>query len=243
MSNITKPLFQPLAQPLATDLTTSVGGGGGSGPTPYPNDGSCTAWWNASLGGFNDLVGTLNASPQAGLTTTPDTDMGGQLSWLFNGTSQYFTVPSSPIVSLTSTTTLTWWARSTDGTGYQSHIEKRQGTDSTGWHTYHDSPISGIWDLWANSSNRRKTLAISTNWIAYALVVVPNVTPIFYANGVSLGAGSQAEATSNTADLIVGWRTQTNSFVNASMDDIRFYNRALTPSEIAELATSRTKQG
>jgi hypothetical protein len=69
---------------------------------------------------------------------------------------------------------------------------------------------------------------------------------IYYKNGVRLGTVSESPA--NAANVAANYSRQsvwlgslsgTGQFLNGSLDDVRLYNRALTPSEIRLLASRR----
>jgi hypothetical protein len=57
---------------------------------------------------------------------------------------------------------------------------------------------------------------------------------IVYVDGASTGTGSARNA-ANTGDLWIGGAKSVNEYFNGTIDDVRFYNIALSAADVLEL--------
>ena len=93
------------------------------------------------------------------------------------------------------------------------------------------------WAL-SEAANTTATVPLS-GWHHVVLVRTSGSNPKFYIDGaekdITLNAGPTA-GSYGVQNLTIGKQPGTGRYINAAMDDYRIYNRALTPTEITELA-------
>jgi hypothetical protein len=105
-------------------------------------------------------------------------------------------------------------------------------------------PLSGnfIFDLDDNIIESRLTVKdtsfLKGKWVhVVALRNVQTKKIMLYANGILQGeTNDNSGDISEAEDLFVGYSPEKQSFINGALDDIRFYNYALSKNEINELA-------
>ncbi len=226
---------------LGATLVVVVGGGaslalyvgGGAGPSPSTQTNSINlskglvGWWKMD-GNAKDSTpygnnGTLYGSPS--LTTNQDGLANSAYS--LNGTSQYintnFTVPAQ-----SSSTSFTWalWVYLVSNTNANSVVLGNRAT----------SP----WIKLTPSGFEYTTQIINYNmptgtW-SHVVVTKSGSNFTYYLNGAQVATGSSSASAGNTP-FYIGYDPgySTDGYTQASIDDVRVYNRALSPAEITAL--------
>jgi chitodextrinase len=202
---------------------------------PPPPTGLVAAYgFEAGTGtSVTDKSGNGNNGTISNATWTSAGKFGNALS--FNGTNAWVTVPDSNSLDLTSGMTLEAWVKPDAlGTSWRTVIFKEQ-------------PGNTVYDLYANTSTTRPdagvyvggerevrgTAALPLNAWTHLAATFDGATLTLYVNGTqaaSLAAGGNI-ATSAGA-LRIGGNNIWPEWFSGQIDEVRIYNRALSPAEI-----------
>jgi hypothetical protein len=126
-------------------------------------------------------------------------------------------------------------------------ISKRTDTEVAGnWALRGDNSTPGLleWMVWSglDSSQSLNTSTTITPGVWTHVVLTFNDSTNaanFYINGSSNSSGSITNNLANTPQpIVIGWSGQNVQFFDGSIEDMRIYNRVLTPAEISALAAS-----
>ena len=181
-----------------------------------------------SSGAGND--GTLN-----GPTWTTGRIAGGLL---FNGTSQYVSVPHSSNLSLTQQITLAAWVKSNDLTGKRIAISK--GTTANNFNYWLGTLGTEITFGFNNGSSQEFTTTGANlganNWCHLAATFDNATDQVHvYLNGIEvLSTTTTATPSVNSESLTIG-KDAAGEYWSGSLDDVRVYNRVLCPTEVQAL--------
>jgi hypothetical protein len=197
-----------------------------------------------------DASGNGNTATLHGATWTAG-KAGGALA--FNGTNAYVTVPSTAALnSLKGQMTVTAWVnKAANLPGYGGIVGRREGT---GW--------GDLWTLYYNNSgNDEYGFSVNTSgggasvtgpastgalnqWVLLT-GVYDGAQVRLYVNGVQVGAAAASGLIPDeSSPLIIGAGDNGSygigEYFKGAIDDVRVYNRALTPAEIQALAAGAT---
>ncbi|MFN6379480.1 MAG: LamG-like jellyroll fold domain-containing protein, partial [Flavobacteriales bacterium] len=178
-----------------------------------------------------------NAIPSGGVTPSPNRHMVLSSATYFNGAFESGSLSfATPLFNgRTSFTMSYWFSLNTLSTGMS--LVGQDNILETGFYTapnriaiFHPN---GFLDVMITApANTWQHLAITTSTTGIAA----------YLNGVLVGSvNGNYTLGSNTTPTRIGGNVinqNNNSWLNGRIDDVRFYNRVLSPSEIAELAAS-----
>lgn len=162
----------------------------------------------------------------------------------FDGSDDYIRVPHDDKLILTDAFTLSAWVTANNTFGYHTIINKgTSGNNQDYWF--------GIWGNWLTlgfytGGGFQYVEAQMTSWNpaqpTHFTATFDNAadTVNLYVNGTLLHTATQTfEPLPGTEDLVIG-QSQLSERWNGMLDDIRIYDRVLSPEEIAELATVST---
>jgi hypothetical protein len=211
----------------------------------------------------NSLVGGWRMDEGSGITLTDESTFSnnamthGNPVWVaglngmalkLNGTNQYATVADASSLDVSQGVTLAAWIRP-EKKASQYVIQKGETVDgyelnllSTGKVSFQFNQITSTSDK-LNSKTLYPTDGIT--WIHVAATFNGSVAKI-YINGVldkSITFSSPALINKNDLPVAIGAKNDGKSSLKGSLDDIRIYNYALAPSEIAELVNSSQNSG
>lgn len=171
-------------------------------------------------------------------------------------------VPDHPSLRITPNLTITLWARwLIPSVGYGFIISKKDGPsdftqipgymfyssyDGSYWGYFVDIMSNG-WDSGSSSFYKRHNWTGDAEFHHWAAVIEGN-TLTMYLDGVGINGGYQgqpAALAAGTQPLRIGVRTYTTleRSINAVMEDIRIYNRALSANEIQQIYNSKLRYG
>jgi Concanavalin A-like lectin/glucanases superfamily/Bacterial Ig domain/FG-GAP-like repeat/Regulator of chromosome condensation (RCC1) repeat/Immunoglobulin domain/IPT/TIG domain len=207
-----------------------------------PPASALAAWWRAE-GNGNDNVGGNDGSLQGGVSFQP-----GKVSqaFAFNGASTFVQVTSSPVLKPTGPFTLEGWVNYDQITGPNGGTIVMKGPDAE---------VPGDWALSISVVQKlRPHVNLDGNWIYfdcnttlatglwYHIAMVYDGTNITgFVNGTSDGTQA-ASGTVRASDdpLKIGTYAPANppsttSFFAGRIDEVSFYNRALSASEIQSI--------
>ena len=186
--------------------------------------GTGSSWYDLSVYGNNS---TLVSSP------TFINNKNGQL--VFNGSTQYATVPHTSTLWNGQTFTLSLWAKKT-GTG-NAGVSAIMISKDTNYleHSYNGKTMASF----RNSANAQfllygNTSASYNEWRHYA-VTYDGTMGVLYENGAATGSTTLAIAVSSTSNpLNIGRWDGTSYNLNGSIANAMVYNRALNADEILQ---------
>jgi Concanavalin A-like lectin/glucanases superfamily/Immunoglobulin domain len=196
------------------------------------------SWWTGNGTDF-DSAGTNNGSLQNGATYAP-----GEVGYAFslNGVNQYISTPNNPVWGFgTNAFSIDLWANYSAVSGSPAFLAADEGGGST-----------HKWIFWLNGSTLQLHVGVVTNayyigsanfspnvgqWYHIALTRNGN-TFLFYTNG-NLASSNTATVVIPTpnAPLTIGQAEGGFDF-SGLLDDVRIYNRTLSPAEVQAIYQS-----
>ncbi len=213
-------------------------------PSPCATAGGLVGAW-----GFDEANGTsvLDASGQsnngtlAGATRTADGRFGGALT--FNGTSHSVTVPDSNSLDLTAGMTLEAWVNPVAGGGsygwHQAVLKERPAGMAYGLYTTADTGRPSAHAFTSGERQAHSSTALPLNSWSHVAATYDGTTVRVWVNGVETGsAAAPAPIVTSTGVLRFGGNGVWGEWFAGRLDEVRVYNRALSP---AELQTTMTK--
>lgn len=170
----------------------------------------------------------------------------------FDGSSRYMTIPSHADFNFTTSQefSITLWVNVKSYKTNARFVSKRgDGTalDKSGYEMWGTNSASNFYALntpllsGSNPFSQWGTIAGATNtWIHLGFVVsrANGLTTVYqYQNGQlaksSTGINMEAYASTNSFDVYIGNGQYTSSYLNAKIDDLRFWRKGLTAQEVA----------
>lgn len=220
--------------------------------THYPElwDG-CVGAWAPLLGPTGTTVydwsrsnnGTLtNASVASAWEST-----GGNSALLLDGTNDYVDLGSPASLNLPGTLSFSCWYRSTSAKSSQAFIANSNGGGSFANYAVTFNYTSNKFELWNNASGPQITSAATisdTAWHHFACVrygTAGSWNLALYIDGTLDKTGTSGiDPSGGSYAVSLGRFGGFNGYyVLGNLDDMRLYNRVLTPSEIRLLSTRR----
>jgi hypothetical protein len=189
--------------------------------------------------GFNESSGTgvvdisgnnNNGTLGSGVTRTATGKFGGAL--VFNGTSGLVTIPNSASLQLTTGMTLEAWVNpSVVNSAWRDVVYK--GNDNyylSGTSTNAGRPaVGGTFSI----PEAYGTAILATNTWTHLAATYDRVTLRLYVNGVQVSSLARTgNIATSTNPLQIGGDSLFGQFFQGMIDEVRVYNRALTPPEI-----------
>lgn len=202
--------------------------------------------WSDTGTEVKDISGNGNHGDASGLTTTSVTPgkLGQALS--FNGTSDYITISNESNFDFGEgqSITVTGWFNRRNLASQHALFGKSEGSQKGIYMFLYDNTTNlaycEVRDPNGDTCSLFPPIGVPVNtWAYFAFVWSIDHTLTLYINGVQKGQSScpSVSGASTTASLILGARTASQYRFDGSLDDFRFYNRALSSDEILELYT------
>ena len=181
---------------------------------------------------FNDLsTQGNNGTANGGLSTIADTGAGGAYSYDFDGQNDY--IDLNDPWNFAGNYSYSLWINKDSGASVQ--VIGNRDTNADGWLTY----INASSVLFAYNDTTTTSNGTISNSTWYCITVVYDGTNLsIYKNGVLDSSVAASQQTASTRNAEIGRYTNGAAY-DGQIDDIRFYDRALTQSEISWLATER----
>jgi hypothetical protein len=101
---------------------------------------------------------------------------------------------------------------------------------------------AGNWrtQYWGGAFDHDFTYAALNKWVHFALVYSGTQSTV-YANGISVSTAPRVLDTATSNPFQIGRYGWPDAYFNGTIDDVRLYNKALTPEQIAEVMLGNTK--
>lgn len=192
------------------------------------------AYYNFNMQNANDLLGNFNGVTNSGITFNSSTVTGSGYCAQFNGTSGYINIPYQVFPS-NSGWSLSMWIKSSQTT---------LGLYSIGVFVIDNSILSvnnnlvfkkNLSTILLNNNWHNLTITSDKNTLKYYIdnVLMESIsTTTAYFNNYSSGSLGYASKGTN------GWSTK-NCYFSGLMDNVRFYNRALSESDISKIFNAK----
>ncbi len=192
----------------------------------YPFSGNA---FDASENGYNGTV--YNA------TLSDDRFGSPQEAYTFNGTSSYIGFPPDPALAFSGDFTLAAWVRSTRGSGWQG-IASYENAGKYGYGLCLRS--DGIPGAWIGNGSSWEyaygSTAIRGNGKWHHLAAVRRSGILrFYLDGVAQGVTTAHPVAYSCSYALIGKHVYQDQYFGGSIDDVRFYKRALSDAEVNKL--------
>jgi large repetitive protein len=190
-----------------------------------------------------DASGTGNNGTIVGGPAWVSSQAGLGLALDLDGSTQYATAPDSASLDITSAITLAAWVRP-EKAGTQYLVKKAINNNTNGYEL--SLATTGKAFVRFNQATEGNTYRLdsvssyptnSTTWVHLAATYDGSTIRIYY-NGTSEGTPLAATFTIATNNLVLGVGAESNAATKfqGAMDEVRVYNRALSATEIADLA-------
>ncbi len=194
-------------------------------------------------GNADDSSGNGNNGTIYGATSTEDRFGRPNSALRFNGMSDYVLVPSSTSFPSSAITTAFWFNRLGCGlTGAENYLSKEMSFST---YLYTDSILAaqvwkgsaGVWSWWTTDQK----MACDDAWVFYASTYDNATRTVeLYLDGSLVKtiheSDSSAILRTSSEPLYIGRNGSASVYyINGALDDIRLYNRVLSPSEIQTL--------
>jgi glucose/arabinose dehydrogenase len=190
-----------------------------------------------------DASGNSHTGTISGAAWSTQGRFGNALS--FDGVNDWVTAADSPLLDLTTGMTLEAWVFPTahgNGTWRNVIMKERPGGEAYNLYSNVDLNVPQVWiDPNANTwLDARGTSQLPLNAWTHLAATFNGSTLILYVNGVQVGSRAVSGAIlTSTGALRIGGNSVWGEFFQGRIDEIRVYNRALTPSEIqTDMATA-----
>ena len=192
-------------------------------------------------GTINDSSGNANNSSAQSVTYGATGKIAGAIS--FNGTSSYIQIPNSTSLgNLNHHITVAAWINPSVASD-KCIANKRYGTGVNGFEfrTYSGGCLRfSFGDGTSYYDYNSDASAYTTGTWQHVAAVYNGKNVKFYVNGVLKGVrAATGRIATNTYPLFIGKYQTSAYYFSGSMDDVRVYNRSLTPYEIREAAYMR----
>jgi hypothetical protein len=209
------PIWVTVSNTASPGLVASFGFNEGSGATVFDSSGK-------------NNIGTI-----ANATWTAAGKFGSALS--FNGTSSWVTVLDAPSLDLTNGLTLEAWVKPSTLTGWRTALLKESaGGLSYALYAHNNTPNPAVTvQIGGGDRSAGGTSPLPLNTWTHLAATYDGAQLRLYVNGVQAGSRAQTgNIAVSAAPLRVGGNAVWTEFFAGLIDEVRVYNRALSPAEI-----------
>ena len=185
-----------------------------------------------SGGEVGDLTGNGHGGAIAGATWA-NGYFGGALS--FDGVDDWVTVSDSDMLDLTGPMTLEAWVYPTSLSGWRTAlIKERLGGLSYALYAHDNAPRPAAWvNAGAGDLTAAGSAALALGTWTHLATTFDGATLRLYVNGAEVGAVAIGANIATSADpLRIGGNAVWGEFFEGLIDEVRVYDRALTPTEL-----------
>lgn len=183
---------------------------------------------SATLGNGTDAsIPAWNSSGKSGKALT------------FDGANSYMEISDNPALRMNGSGTITAWInpRGYGGSNYGRIVDKSTSTGAAnGYHFFFTTSNYLVFNVNAGSQTASSTNSVTLNQWNFVAVTFSSAGRTIYVNGVDVtsSGGSVTTLPPNIAGVVaIGNRAgATDRTFNGTIDDVHFYNRVLSPTEI-----------
>lgn len=233
------------AKPIVTSLVVEASTG--SGVLEISHDGGDTIA-DAFATYSNGLVGCWHFDENSGTTTGDSSGNGNDgtingATWTtgkcgsalsFNGVNNYVEVPDNNSLHISDGITIEAWIKPTDTAQWRTIISKFVGSRKDIYFFLYSGKLGVALDG-PQSSDWKPNVPISTGTWTHVSVTYDGSHLRLFKNGAeaaSKGASGSLSLATNTNPLYIGKNTKWGEYFKGSIDEVRIYERALSPEEI-----------
>ena len=198
-----------------------------SSGTTAVSGGTCGTTCNGALNGFANTTGQ-DVVAGSGWT-------GANLRWgtgaiMFDGTNDYVEVPDTPALNLTTAGTIELWIKRNAAQNYPMFVTKGASTE---YEVMENSTTGRFAFRWgADAGEIISNAVIPIGQWTHLVAIYDGAHRYLYINGeLDNSDNYSTNAVANASPVRIGARTD-GFYTNATIDTVRIYNRALTPSEV-----------
>ncbi|MCK4259887.1 MAG: LamG domain-containing protein [Halanaerobiales bacterium] len=160
----------------------------------------------------------------------------------FNGTDQYVTVPDNDALDFgTGDFSIAFWAKIEPGVG-SDHVFMKRNTGGSAFPSAHIEFFLAdeLWFLIHDGTNlalSRTKINRNGRWYHYVYSITHSGLSSLHINGIQSDTfdAQSVGSLNNNGDMTIGCDDGPDRFTNGSLDDFRFYKKALSKSEIDEI--------
>lgn len=193
------------------------------------DNGSGTTATDLSVNGNN---GTVPNSWTTG-------QVGGAVS--FDGTTSMTVAAGTGVIDAKQDVTLSAWVYPRSTGLYRAWFYKGVSGCDEGTAKYmFENDVSGLLRFWMGGSSLSSTTSLATNQWQHILATNSASGSAIYVNGVVVASGSGMAAPASSSE---DWTFNKCNRIDANMDEIRIYNRALSVDEVRQLYQLNTPSG
>ena len=193
----------------------------------------------------NAIDGSGNSNHGAIVDPAFTAGVAGQALQL-NGSSTYASFPDSPSLNPTSAMTISAWYRPVPfaGSGSDPVVDKGASSHNPPYYQYHigvsgslypaPGSIGGVFSLNGNSAGAGTPLQFLANDRWYHVVSLYDGTSVkFYADGVLISSNpATGTITAYGRPVQVGKFNNLNFYLHGTVDEVRMFDRAISPEEV-----------
>jgi hypothetical protein len=188
-------------------------------------------------GNANDISGNGNNGVVFGATLTSDRFGIADSAYYFGGNGHYILVAPSASLNITGDLTIAAWVDLSSSSVNANAVIFSDMLE----HSPHDGYSFRLWDgnklrLFCGGQSLLATTPLEVDVWTHVAVVLSGTTATTYINGELDSSGGVAAPTSSSVNPTIGASAQQAYGWNGEIDDITVYNRALSTTEISELA-------
>lgn len=199
--------------------------------------------WCPSLGATSARI--IDRSPyrqNATLNTTTYSGSGSGVAFNTNGSTSNVTIADAYWLKPTTAVTVTAWAFARAQSGFVVFKKNSRGSSFEG---YTLGAATNVWQSVLSSVGGTQTILTATKtlnvWTHLAFTFSRPAMSIYVNGRLANTATHNFDIDHSATDVVIGRSNQSVAQVpfNGLIDDVRIYNRALTASEVALLASRR----
>jgi Concanavalin A-like lectin/glucanases superfamily len=180
-----------------------------------------------------DLSGNGNTASLSGAAWTPAGKNAGAIS--FDGTDDSLSIADAPTLDLTAGMTLSAWVRPTGGSTYRTVLFKER-TGGLAYALYAQTggngPSGHAWIGGAEPRARATSQIAGSTWTHLAATYDGADIRLYVGGVLAVSAPATGPIGTSTGPLRIGGNGVVSEWFGGQIDDVRVYDRALTPEEI-----------
>jgi uncharacterized protein (TIGR02145 family) len=196
--------------------------------------------WYPFNGNANDESGNGNNGTPVGASLTTDRYNSANHAFFFDGYTNYIEIPDAPSLDIANAITISGWVYKLWDIPYSTIVTKGGVNSDSNNYALHFLDTVGLGFTTNISANYNSTPISLWAW-HHVSVTWDGTIVVFYVDGqpdISAVSNLSGILPTNTSPMTIGADfTFGDEFFYGMLDDIRIYNRALSPSEVSQVYT------